>query len=92
MKRAITKILTQTLKGKIDPYIVVEAVEAIENADLWRDATKERPTESGYYLCSADGWTQVLHYSVKHDAFNAFDELHRAECDITVQRWMEIPK
>lgn len=53
--------------------------------NLWHDANKERPTESGYYIIYNGGMVSNVSYSKKHDAFNATDNY--TECKFEPQMW-----
>lgn len=51
------------------------------------------PEKSGQYLCLCDnGWTTVLSYSKRHDAFNAHDECGTKSNELDVIAWCELPK
>lgn len=51
------------------------------------------PEKSGEYLCLCDnGRFTVLHYSKRHNAFNAHDECHEATWEINVIAWCELPE
>ena len=57
----------------------------------WFDAKTNPPKESGEVLVFTKGGVQaVLNYSVRHKAFNAFDDFMYAENAIEVTHWMPL--
>ena len=58
----------------------------------WVSVKDRLPEESGYYLVFADnGRREVLSYSKKYQAFNAFDDAYSEEYVIPVTHWMPMP-
>lgn len=53
----------------------------------------EKPERSGACLCGfsdSNHW-QVLNYSKKHEAFNAYDSQNDSDNSIKVDYWAELP-
>lgn len=51
------------------------------------------PPRSDSYLClSVGGVWQVLDYSKKHQAFNAYDNLNDTDSSIGCSHWAELPE
>ena len=60
--------------------------------DEWVSVKDRLPEESGYYLVFADiGRSEVLSYSKKYKAFNAFDDSYSESNVIPVTHWMPLP-
>lgn len=58
----------------------------------WISVKDRLPEESGYYLVFADiGRSEVLSYSKKYQAFNAFDDSYSERNVIPVTHWMPMP-
>ena len=58
----------------------------------WISVDDRLPEESGYYLVFADiGRNEVLSYSKKYQAFNAFDDSYSESNVIPVTNWMPLP-
>ena len=59
----------------------------------WINFNTRKPNESGDYLVVLKETRQryVLSYSVKHKAFNAFDELKTNNYEIPITHWMKLP-
>ena len=58
----------------------------------WVSVDDRLPEESGYYLVFADiGRNEVLSYSKKYQAFNAFDDSYSESNVIPVTHWMPMP-
>ena len=58
----------------------------------WVSVKDRLPEKSGYYLVFADnGRREVLSYSKKYQAFNAFDDAYSEEYVIPVTHWMPLP-
>lgn len=54
---------------------------------------KGSPEKSGQYLCLTENKiVDVIHYSKKHNVFNAFDEDHDVLYAINVIAWCELPE
>lgn len=67
------------------------AISALEKTK-WISVKDRLPEKSGYYLVFADiGRREVLSYSKKYQAFNAFDDVYSEEYVIPVSHWMPIP-
>lgn len=59
----------------------------------WVSVAERLPENSGKYLVFTHaGIIEVLHYSVKHRAFNAFDSLPDSAGSIRVRYWMPLPE
>ena len=58
----------------------------------WVSVEDRLPEESGYYLVFTDvGRNEVLSYSKKYQAFNAFDDAYSEENVVPVTHWMPLP-
>ena len=58
----------------------------------WISVDDRLPEESGYYLVFADiGRNEVLSYSKKYQAFNAYDDSYSESNVIPVTHWMPMP-
>ena len=58
----------------------------------WISVDDKLPEKSGYYLVFADnGRREVLSYSKKYQAFNAFDDAYSEEYVIPVTHWTPMP-
>ena len=69
-------------------YLVAHGVTVQE----WIPVDDRLPEESGYYLVFADiGRNEVLSYSKKYQAFNAFDDSYSGSNAIPVTHWMPLP-
>lgn len=75
-----------------------KAVEALEGKDkdvhaTWISVNDRLPDKSGYYLILSDnGRANVLSYSVRHKAFNAFDLFEDARYALLCTHWMPLPE
>lgn len=60
----------------------------------WISVEERLPEKSGYYLCWVPKYTttDVIHYSAKYMAFNAFDTTYISESALPVTRWMPLPE
>ena len=66
------------------------AIEALEG-NQWIPVGERLPEESGWCLAfSEQGNWHALHYSARHKAFNAFDEL-RNDAEVRCSHWMPLP-
>ena len=79
----------QKTLGDIADYLIANGVTVQE----WISVKDRLPEESGYYLVFADnGRREVLSYSKKYQAFNAFDDAYSEEYVIPVTHWMPLPE
>lgn len=69
-----------------------EVLELLKERE-WISCKDKLPEKSGYYLIISDnGHADVLSYSVRHKAFNAFDLFEDARYALRCTHWMPIPK
>ena len=92
--------LIEILRKPIFPHELVDPIEAVADYLLdsgvtvqeWIPVDDRLPEESGYYLVFADiGRNEVLSYSKKYQAFNAFDDSYSGSNAIPVTHWMPLP-
>ena len=60
--------------------------------DQWISVEERLPEKSGEVLTYRPNFVTVMDYSIKHKAFNAFDDLESASYAIEVTHWMPLPK
>ena len=78
----------QKTLGDIANYLINNGVTVQE----WISVDDKLPEKSGYYLVFADnGRREVLSYSKKYQAFNAFDDAYSEEYVIPVTHWTPMP-
>lgn len=95
---AITKIMCGTCSTKCEDTsgcLCETYAKLIYDAGYrkqeWFDAKTNPPTESGEVLVfTKSGFHMILNYSVRHKAFNAFDDFEDAERAIEVTHWMPL--
>ncbi len=59
----------------------------------WISVEEGLPAESGeYFVYTKAGIMDVLVYSERHEAFNAFDDLGDADMAIPCTHWMPLPE
>lgn len=72
---------------------IILAKDGVHVNYLWKKFPEELPPESGDYLiCCDGGYIAVIHYSQRHNAWNAFDSQDvptRFFGDVT--HWMPLP-
>ena len=92
--------LVEILRKPIFPRELVDPTEAVADYLLdngvtvqeWISVDDKLPEKSGYYLVFADnGGREVLSYSKKYQAFNAFDDAYSEEYVIPVTHWTPMP-
>ena len=72
----------------IASYLIKNGVTVQE----WISVDDRLPEESGYYLVFEDiGRSEVLSYSKKYQAFNAYDDSYSESNVIPVTHWMPMP-
>ena len=72
----------------IASYLIKSGVTVQE----WISVDDRLPEESGYYLVFEDiGRSEVLSYSKKYQAFNAYDDSYSESNVIPVTHWMPMP-
>ena len=76
-------------------YLITNGVTFAEDINVptkWIPVSERLPEESDYYLAITD--TEIIitvPYSVKHKAFNAFDDNRDTKNEIPVTHWMPLP-
>lgn len=76
-----------------EPVIAAEPRPVLVTTMEWWDPEYKLPDTSRYVLeISDNGVMQVLPYSKKHHAFNAFDYYDNADHAIPVALWADIPE
>lgn len=75
-----------------DALALIQQLEA--QVPKWISVKERLPEKSGYYLCWMPKYetTDVLHYSAKHMAFNAFDTTYIPESALPATHWMSLPE
>lgn len=72
---------------------IILAKDGVHVNYLWKKFPDELPPESGQYLiCCDNGYISVIHYSKRHNAWNAFDSQDAPSWlfdDVT--HWLPLP-
>ena len=60
----------------------------------WISVEERLPEYTGYFLCYVERYDviDVIHYSARNKAFNAWDENFSPDCVIAVTHWMPLPE
>ena len=90
MQRSGTGYFGSAIENKkIADYLIRHGVTVQE----WISVKDRLPEESGYYLVFENiGRSEVLPYSKKYKAFNAFDDSYSESNVISVTHWMPLPQ
>lgn len=76
-----------------EPVTAAEPQPVLVTTLEWWDPEYKLPDTSRYVIeISDNGVIQVLHYSAKHHAFNAYDYYDHADHAIPVALWADIPE
>lgn len=67
-------------------------IDKLKKQNKWISVEERLPEKSGEVLTYKPNSVDVLPYSHKHKAFNAFDDLVSANYSIAVTHWMPLPK
>ena len=79
--------------GSFAEYLADHLIANGVTVQEWISVDDKLPEKSGYYLGFADnGRREVLSYSKKYQAFNAFDDAYSEEYVIPVTHWMPLPE
>ena len=88
-KKAIYREAILAVKSMLHSAKSIDGVTVQE----WVSVDDRLPEESGFYLVFADlERSEVLPYSKKYQAFNAFDDNYSEENVIPVTHWMPMPE
>lgn len=74
-------------------YAIILAKDGIYVNYRWRKFPEELPPESGEYLvCCGSGYIAFIHYSQRHNAWNAYDWQNAPKNTFDdVTHWMPLP-
>lgn len=100
MLEAIDKILSMKTINAVNKDALLNAVRFLRNhvnellkERQWISVKDRLPDKSGSYLILSDkGCANVLSYSVRHKAFNAFDLFEDARYALLCTHWMPLPE
>jgi hypothetical protein len=98
--KEIANIMCRRCPNKCDDTsgcIVEDYADAIYNAGYrkqeWISVEERLPKKSGsYFVRVQNGLLVAIHYSAKHEAFNASDFSDRCDFAIPVTHWMPLPE
>lgn len=67
-------------------------IDRLKKQNKWISVDERLPEKSGEVLIYKPNYVDVLPYSRKHQAFNAYDDLVSVDYAIAVTHWMPLPK